>query len=335
LKNRGVSPLSPRERAGVRGKHAPTKLQPNASLLFAFLALVFAAGCATAGAGRGASPIDAAVDAASKRCGCRIGVAARHLESGLTYERNAAQEFESASVIKIAILTEAMAQVRAGKISLSDRWTLTEEKKADGSGTLLILDPGLNPTWSDLITLMIGPSDNTATNAWIERLGIEAINARMTALSFRQVRLYALIPSLARAHDDPSPWKGFRLGSVSPRDLADWMGRVAREELLDPEASRTIFQYLDKDPTRQRIARRFPAEMLWAGKSGTMRGVRNDAGILRTRKGRFVLVILTDGSKAEAASSADHPSVLAIADVAKAIVDNWSARLPDVVDKPK
>ena len=42
------------------------------------------------------SPIDAAVDAASKRCGCRIGVAARHLESGLTYERNASQEFESA-----------------------------------------------------------------------------------------------------------------------------------------------------------------------------------------------------------------------------------------------
>jgi beta-lactamase class A len=323
LKNCGLRafPLSRRERVGVRG--------------LAFLAIVFAAGCATAGAGRGASPIDAAVDAASKRCGCRIGVAARHLESGLTYERNAAEEFESASVIKIAILTEAMAQVRAGKISLSDRWTLTEEKKADGSGTLLILDPGLNPTWSDLVTLMIGPSDNTATNAWIERLGIDAINARMAALNFRRIRLFAPLPLLSRAHDDPSPWKGFRLGSVSPRDLADWMGRVARGELLDPEASRTIFQYLDKDPTRLRIARRFPSEMLWAGKSGTMRGVRNDSGILRTKKGRFVLVVLTDGSKAETTSSADHPSVLAIADVAKAIVDTWSGRLPDVVDKPK
>ena len=327
MKNCGskVFPLSRRERVGVRG--------------LAFLAIVFAlvlaAGCATAGAGRGASPIDAAVDAASKRCGCRIGVAARHLESGLTYERNAAQEFESASVIKIAILTEAMAQARAGKISLSDRWTLTEEKKADGSGTLLILDPGLNPTWSDLITLMIGPSDNTATNAWIERLGIEAINARMAAMNFRQIHLIAPLPLLARAHEDPSPWKGFRLGSVSPRDLADWMGRVARGELLDPEASRTIFQYLDKDPTRLRIARRFPSEMLWAGKSGTMGGVRNDSGILRTKKGRFVLVVLTDGSKAEATSSADHPSVLAIADVAKAIVETWSARLPDMVDKPK
>ena len=72
-----------------------------------------------------------------------------------------------------------------------------------------------------------------------------------------------------------------------------------------------------------RIARRFPSEELWAGKTGSMRGVRNDSGILRTKKGRFVLAILTDGSESESASSADHPSVLAIADVAQAIVGAW------------
>ena len=228
-----------------------------------------------------------------------------------------------------------MAEVRAGKISLSDRWTLTEEKKADGSGTLLVLDPGLNPTWNDLITLMIGPSDNTAANAWIDRLGIPAINARMEALGFSRIHLFATLPPFARAHDVPSPWRGFHLGSVSPGDLAEWMSRVARGELLDPESSRAVFQYLDKAPTRQRIARRFSSEMLWAGKSGTMSGVYHDSGILRTKKGRFVLVVLTDESKAEASSAAEHPSVLAIADVAKAIVDLWSAKLPDVVDKPK
>ena len=305
------------------------------SHLALLLALAFAAGCATAGGARKASAIDTAVNEASRRCACRIGVAARHLESGLSYERSADESFESASVIKIAVLTEAMAQVREGKISLSDRWTLSEEKKADGSGTLLMLDAGLNPTWSDLITLMIGPSDNTAADAWIDRLEVEAINARMASMGFSHIQLLGRIPALARAHDNPSPWAGFRLGSITPREVADWMSRVARGELLDAESSRRIFEYLDKDPTRQRIARRFPSEMLWAGKSGSMRGVRNDSGILRTKKGRFVLVVLTDGSKAEPASSADHPSVLAIADVARAIVDAWSRELPDVTDKPK
>ena len=290
--------------------------------------------CATARAPN-ASSLDAAVEAASRRCGCRIGMAARHLESGRTYEYNATETFESASVIKIAILTEAMAQIREGKISLADRWTLTEEKKADGSGTLLILDAGLNPTWNDLITLMIGPSDNTATNAWIEKLGIDTINARMAGMGLPHIHLFARLPDLSRAHDNPSPWSGFRLGIVTPRELADWMEKVARGEVLDPESSRKIFEYLDKDPTRQRIARRFPSEMLWAGKSGSMRAVRNDAGILRTKKGRFVLVVLTDGSKADPPSSVDHPSVLAIADVAKAVVDAWSRELPDIVEKPR
>jgi beta-lactamase class A len=73
-------------------------------------------------------------------------------------------------VIKIAVLTEAMARVKEGTVDLAERWDLSEAKKADGSGTLLMLDPGLNPTWNDLATLMIGPSDNTATNAWIDRL---------------------------------------------------------------------------------------------------------------------------------------------------------------------
>lgn len=299
------------------------------------LLCLLAAGCAST---RPVSP-DAAFDAKmaelEKRCACRIGVAARHLESGKSYFFRADDTFESASVIKIAILTEAMAGVKEGRVDLSERWTLSAEKKADGSGTLLMLDAGLNPTWSDLITLMIGPSDNTAANAWMERLGIENINTRMASLGFRTIRLFAPIPAYSRQTEKPSPWTGFRLGEIAPREVAEWMARIAGGELLDPESSARIFAYLDKDPTRQRIARRFDSANLFAGKSGTMTGVRNDSGILRTKKGRFVLAILTDRSKAVASSSADHPSVLAIADAAKVIVDAWSRELPDIVDKPK
>src|SRR5712692_2126532 len=300
----------------------------------AALLVLLTTACASTGPGR-RSPLDVAVDAASRRCACRIGVAARHLESGRSYARNADAEFESASVIKIAIVTEAVEQVREGNIDLSSRWTLMAEEKADGSGTLLLLDPGLNPTWNDLITLMIGQSDNTATNAWIRRLTIESVNARMDSLGFHRIRLLSTIPPLASAHDNPSPWTNFHLGTVTPGEVAEWMARVAEGRLLDVESSRRIFEYLDKDPTRLRIARRFPSEFLWAGKSGAMRGVRNDSGILRTKKGRFVVVVLTDGSTIISASSADHPSVLAIADVARAIYDTWARDLPDLVEKPK
>jgi len=301
----------------------------------ALLALALSAGCASTAPVAPEARFDREMAGLEKRCGCRIGLAASHLESGKTYAYRGDEVFESASVIKIAVLTEAMARVKEGSIDLSERWALSEERKADGSGTLLILDAGLNPTWNDLLTLMIGPSDNTATDAWIQRLGVEAINARMTSLGFRVIHLYGTIPALSRRNEKPSPWTGFKLGDVSPREVDLWMTLVARGQLLDPDTSARIFEYLDKDPSRLRAARRFGSENLWAGKTGSMSGVRNDSGILRTRKGRFVLVILTDGSKVDAVSSADHPSVLAIADAARLVVETWSRELPDLPDKPR
>jgi len=296
-------------------------------------AILVVTGCATTASSPNAR-FDAAVSSAEARCKCRVGVSARHVETNRTYEHNAGVEFESASVIKIAVLTEAMAGVREGRIDLAERWDLTEDNKADGSGTLLMLDPGLNPTWNDLATLMIGPSDNTATNAWIRRLGVDAINARMSSLGFEHIRILGTIPMLSQKDEDPSPWRGFRLGILTPHDVEEWMTRVARGELLDPESSKKIFDYLDKDPSRLRIARKFPSSALWAGKTGTMSGVRNDSGILRTKKGRFVLVVFTADSKADGFGP-DHPAVMAIADVSKAIVDGWSAELPDIVEKPE
>jgi beta-lactamase class A len=306
----------------------------NSDLRALMLAAVVAlAACASAGP-TPASSLDDAVSTAEARCKCRMGVAVRHIESGRSYEHNGGAEFESASVIKIAVLTEAMAGVREGRVDLAERWDLTAENKADGSGMLLMLDPGLNPTWNDLATLMIGPSDSTATNAWIRRLGVEPINARMASLGYLHIRLFGTIPMLSQKDEEPSPWKGFRLGSLTPHDVSEWMTSVAKGQLLDAESSKRIFEYLDKDPSRLRIARRFPPGDLWAGKTGSMSGVRNDSGILRTKKGRFVLVIFTDGSKAEGFGP-DHPAVIAIADLAKAIVDGWSRELPDIVEKPE
>ncbi|HEX9286597.1 MAG TPA: serine hydrolase [Thermoanaerobaculia bacterium] len=302
------------------------------------LAALFATAC-TAARKRPVAPhvpsaIDAAVDAGARLCGCRIGVAARHLESDLVYEHDAGHAFEAASVIKIAVLTEAMAGVREGSIDLAERWSLTASKKASESGWLKLLDPGLNPTWNDMLTLMIGPSDNTATNAWIERLGIDRINARMETLGFRDIRLLSLLPWLDSSVLGPR-WNGLKFGIVTPREVAEWLARVARGELLDAESSRRMFQYLDTSPSRSRLARRFSSAALWAGKTGTMSGVRNDAGILRTEKGRFVLVVFTDGSPMVNENAATHPAAVAMGEIARVIVDEWSRNLPDLPGEPK
>jgi beta-lactamase class A len=303
------------------------------------VAAVLAVACAGApvrpvAPSRTASGIEAAVEAGARSCACRLGIAARHLESGRSYEHNASERFEAASVVKIAVLTEAMAGVREGRIDLSERWTLTASNKASESGWLKLFDLGLNPTWNDLLTLMIGPSDNTATNAWIERLGLDRINARMESLGFRETRLLSVLPWLDKSQSGPR-WDGLKFGVVTPREVAEWLARVARGELLDAGSSRRMFQYLDTSPSRARLARRFSSADLWAGKTGTMAGVRNDAGILRTAKGRFVLVVLTGESPAANESAATHPAAIAMGEIARAIVEEWSRDLPDLPGEPR
>jgi hypothetical protein len=203
-------------------------LNSTGRALAVFALASWSIGCATTGSSE--APFDAAVRRGEARCQCRIAVAARHIETGRTYERNGSEEFEAASVIKLAVLTEAMAGVREGRIDLSERWSLSDDSKADGSGTLLMLDPGLNPTWNDLTTLMIGPSDNTATKAWIARLGAERINARMESLGFPHIRLLATLPAYSRRDDDPSPWKGLRLGTITAHEVAQRLGNPPNEE---------------------------------------------------------------------------------------------------------
>ena len=66
-----------------------------------------------------------------------------------------------------------------------------------------------------------------------------------------------------------------------------------------------------------------------------MSGVRNDSGILRTEKGRFVLVVLTDGSSNAQENAVTHPATVAMGEIARAIVDEWSRNLPDVAGEPK
>ena len=88
-----------------------------------------------------------------------------------------------------------------------------------------------------------------------------------------------------------------------------------------PSPRSRIFEYLDKDPSRLRIARRFPSERLWAGKTGLdvgraqrLRDPAHEEGPLRPRR--------PDRRQRRPRDSApDHPAVLAIADVAQAIVD--------------
>ena len=267
----------------------------------------------------------------------RLGIVALHLESGRRLEWNAAEPFESASVVKLALLAEAAARAHAHTLDLGDRWRLTPRSVAAGSGVLGLFQGGLEPTNLDLLKVMIGVSDNTAANRFIDLLGAEAVNMRMTGWGLGGIRLLGRIPDRDPQGTEDERWKGLKLGSATPASVADFYRMAATGALGDEETSWIVLDVLKSQRIVDRIPRLLlgPKENSWVGKTGLLRGVRNDSGILTTRKGRFVLVMLAD--RIPDTEGSGPATTRKMGEIAKVIVDGWSADLPDVtvVDRPR
>ncbi len=97
---------------------------------------------------------------------------------------------QTASVIKLAILYEALEQLRQGKMHWEDQITLNKADQVPGSGVLLFLDTPLPLTLKDVLTMMIVMSDNTAANLAMDKIGIPNVNRRLEMLGLKDTYLY-------------------------------------------------------------------------------------------------------------------------------------------------
>src|SRR5215470_12694777 len=115
----------------------------------------------------------------------QVAVYAKHLNTGRVVAMNADQPVQTASVIKLAILFEAMEQVRTGKARWDEKITLAKDEGVSGSGVLAFFDAPLTLTLKDVLSMMVIVSDNTATNLATDRLGLEAVNARIAWMGLK------------------------------------------------------------------------------------------------------------------------------------------------------
>ena len=258
--------------------------------------------------------------------GARMGIVALHVESGREVRWRDDETFEGASVVKLALLVEALARRGEGTLDLDERWPLSPAAVAAGSGVLDEFEPWLAPTQRDLLRTMMVLSDNTSANHFIDLFGAEAVNCRMAGIGLAGIELVGRIPD-AGSPEDAVPWKP--LGRMTPRDTAELWRRAATGALLDRASSRLAMQLA----ARPRTANRIPVFLssrpgtTWTGKSGTMGGVRADSGVLTTPKGTFVFAMFAD--RLPARPDAGPAANAAMGEIAREIVDEWSRDLPD------
>ena len=254
------------------------------------------------------------IEECARAAGGIVGVSVTHLPSGTHLGYNEDQLFPLASVVKVPILVALVAEARAGRVDLGERVTLRHADRVAGSGVLQDLDEGLNPTLRDLAVLMITVSDNTATDLILERVPQARVERVMSEIGLESIRIPMKIRDLLAELVDmdaatPGTYEEVRrrlrlsIGSGgraivpeqtdrgTPREICRLFELLESRAILDPDACAEILDICGRQKFSDRIPARLPAGVLTAHKTGGIRGVRNDAGVVYAPTGPHAMAL--------------------------------------------
>lgn len=255
-------------------------------------AVAIALAVVTIGAGQAGGPLQLELTHQLKT---RLDAAASRLDGVLGYvivdltsnERVAArlesQPFPTASVIKLAILYELLKQGEEKRLDLDKPVPLDRAQVVGGSGVLQHLQaPVLS--LADHAALMIIVSDNTSTNIVIDAVGMAGVTARMKALGLADIllRRKMMDGAAARRGDE---------NVASPASLAKVAEMLWRSQGLEKASRETAVGILYKVPGS--IRRAVPSRVRVASKTGSLEGVRAEAGVVELEGRPFALAVMT------------------------------------------
>ncbi|MFD2355522.1 serine hydrolase [Nonomuraea ferruginea] len=178
----------------------------------------------------------------------------------------------------------------------------------------------------DLAYLMIAVSDNTAADALLSRVGMDAVNAMLEGFGFEATRVlmtagetngsmavdtghgwpYLDPEDLARMRAlDPA-----RTNRSTPRELARLFGLIWHDEAASPESCAWMRTVLNLQVWPHRLAAGFPYDdVAVSGKTGTLPTMRGEAGVVEYPDGgRYAVAVITRAFSA----ALNHPRADAV-----------------------
>ena len=214
------------------------------------------------------------------------------LPGGERIDHNADQQRLAASVIKLWIAAAAFEQEAAGRLRLSDSYTIRATDDVPGTGILnQNQNVGRSFTYTHIIETMLMYSDNAAANIVIARLGgFQPVNDYARSNGYERTLLQR---SLGRP--DPS-----RENFTSARDSATFLDNLLKKRVVGERASDAILTALvrrrgveDREEAYRKLnyfGRFLPGRLDYRHLSGLNPGVRNDVGYYPAANGGPVIV---------------------------------------------
>lgn len=233
------------------------------------------------------------------------GIVVKDLETGweLSYGKN--QPFPSASLVKIPLMAACFLAADQGRIKLDRNIALKSVDKLTGSGVLKDMPAGTTFSVERLTGLMIYDSDNTATNIVTNLLGIDYLNSTFKAFGLRDTGLSRKIADY-QLRD-----KGIE-NYTTAEDMALLLEKIYRRALGNKYVSDQCIGVLKLTRLNDRIPKYLPVEITIAHKTGLENGVCYDAGIVFTRKGDFLICVLTKHANSSSINSKEFIAKVAL-----------------------
>jgi beta-lactamase class A len=215
-----------------------------------------------------------------------LGVAILDLSNGQKFLLHGDEVFPQASSIKIAVLAELYRQAQAGKLKLTDLYTVQANDLVPDSYIMGGLTRGVTRiTLRDLATMMVAVSDNSATNVLIDRVGMDNVNALMDSLGLPHTRLRRKMMDLKAAGEG-------RENISTPAEMMALLEALYRGKVLNKEVTDDFFKVLSTHKESP-IPRDLPEGLKIANKPGELEGVRNDSGVVFVENRPYVICVMT------------------------------------------
>lgn len=281
-----------------------------------------------------AQQLDQAVHAKIGAFPGKVSLYAKNLQTGATYSLAGEDPVRTASTIKLAIMVECFFEASEGKLKLSEPLKLTADEKVSGSGILEDLSDGVELPIHDMVDLMIVLSDNTATNLILNRIGGNAVNARMAQLGFEHTRVMRKIlgdgknlkpaPTGITEEGSREQNKKWGIGRSSPREMVTILEKLHRGELVNKAASEDMLAILKRQRDHNGIGRDLKDADI-ASKSGALDHLRSDVGIVYSKGGPIAMAFTVEDIP-EIDYTPDNPGDLLIARLSELLIDGLAAK---------
>lgn len=252
------------------------------------------------------TPLQALISRAAAEFPGKAGIWVKHLGTGQAAGVRETEIFNSASVIKIPVLVLAFQMADRGELMLDERVTIRKDDIRGGSGIFRHHDPGLQPTWRDVLLQMIITSDNSATDLAIAKVGgVTRVNAWLKQSGYADGHkltqttgeLFAKYNALKPADDRNGKTNNDRaywLGEISPRSVGLMLEAIEKKTIASAAACAEMLRMLRAQQAGQRRLNHY-LSLPVAHKTGDFPPVlANDVGLIYGRTGPIVVSFLAN-----------------------------------------